>query len=153
MQQRYLSIWFKYLLPNHLAISRPELKEIPLIIATQERGRQLVKYCNALAIQQGIKTGMSVADARALVPDIILENYNEGSEKQLLKELGEWCIRFSPAIAIDGDDGLFIDITGCCHLWNGEAPYLRDLLERLKSKGYQVRAAIADTIGTAWAIA
>lgn len=96
MQKRYLSIWFKYLLPDALAILRPELKELPLIIVVKERGRQLVKYCNDIALKEGIKTGITVADARALVPDIILEDYEEGSERQLLKELGEWCIRFRP---------------------------------------------------------
>ncbi|ADY51893.1 DNA repair nucleotidyltransferase/DNA polymerase [Pseudopedobacter saltans DSM 12145] len=153
MQKRYLSIWFKYLLPDALAILRPELKELPLIIVVKERGRQLVKYCNDIALKEGIKTGITVADARALVPDIILEDYEEGSERQLLKELGEWCIRFSPAVAIDGNDSLLIDLSGCSHLWNGEIPYLKDLLNRLKAKGYHVRGAIADTIGAAWAIA
>lgn len=153
MQRRYLSIWFKYLLPDHLAVSRPELKEIPLIIAIQERGVQLVRYCNAPARLQGIRPGITVADARALVPDIILEDYQENSEVLLLRELGEWCIRFSPIVAIDGTDGLLIDLTGCSHLWKGEVPYLRDLLDRLKTKGYQVRGAIACSRGTAWAIA
>lgn len=153
MQRRYLSVWFKYLLPDHLAVSRPELKEFPLVITVQERGRQLVKYCNVPASKAGIRAGMTLADARALVSDIIPEDYQEGGEQLLLKELGEWCIRFSPIVAIDGNDGLLIDLTGCSHLWKGEVPYLRDLLDRLMAKGYQVRGAIADTIGAAWAIA
>ena len=46
-----------------------------------------------------------------------------------------------------------MDVTGCAHLWGGEINYIRDIQLRLKSKGYDVRAAIADSIGTAWAIA
>jgi protein ImuB len=153
MQKRYLSLWFKQLLTDQLTIANPSLNEAPLVIAIKDRGRQSVKTCNNFALKQGIKRGMSVADAKALVPDVVVEDNVEGTEQLLLKDLGEWCIRFSPIVAIDEPDGLLMDITGCCHLWQGEAPYLRELLTRLKKKGYQVRGAIADTIGAAWAVA
>jgi protein ImuB len=43
-------------------------------------------------------------------------------------------------------------VSGCAHLWGGERPYLKDIVTRLRGFGYDVRAAIADTIGTAWAV-
>lgn len=153
MQKRYLSLWFKQLLTDHLTIANPLLKEAPLVIAVKERGKQLVKTCNSFALAQGIKPRMSIADARALVPDVVLEDDIAGAEQLSLKDLGEWSIRFSPTVAIDEPDGLLMDITGCCHLWQGEAPYLRELLVRIREKGYQVRGAIADTAGVAWAVA
>ncbi|WP_017259528.1 Y-family DNA polymerase [Pedobacter arcticus] len=153
MQKRYLSLWFKQLLTDQLAIANPSLNEAPLVIAIKERGRQSVKCYNNFALKQGIKPGMSIADVKALVPDVVVEDDEEGTERHLLKDLAEWCIRFSPIVAIDEPDGLLIDLTGCCHLWQGEVPYLRELLTRLRKKGYQVRGAIADTAGAAWAIA
>lgn len=153
MQKRYLSLWFKQLLTDQLIIADPSLKEVPLIIAVKERGKQLVKACNNFALNQNISLGMSLADARALVPDVVVEDAVAGAEYLLLKELGEWCIRFSPLVTIDEPDGLLMDISGCCHLWGGEAPYLRELLTRIRIKGYQVRGAIADTAGVAWAVA
>lgn len=153
MQRRYLSIWFRQLLPDWLVSCKPELKDSMIVFAENERGRQLVKHCNALATAQGIRPGITVADARALAQGIELIDYEAESEYKLLKELGEWCIRFSPLVAIDEPDGLLIDLSGCSHLWKGETPYLRDLLNRLKVKGYRVRGAIADTMGAAWAIA
>lgn len=62
-------------------------------------------------------------------------------------------MRFSPAVALDGDDGLFLDITGTDHLWGGEAAMLVDLVARLARWGVPARAAIADTAGAAWALA
>ena len=76
-----------------------------------------------------------------------------GLSERLLRRMAEWCIRFSPCIAVDGDDGLIIDATGCSHLWGGDKFYLEDIIARFQKHGYIVRAAIADTIGTAWAVA
>src|SRR5204862_2246837 len=50
-------------------------------------------------------------------------------------------------------DGLFLDITGCAHLFGGEAGLLADLTGRLRRFGLSPRLAIADTPGAAWALA
>jgi protein ImuB len=46
-----------------------------------------------------------------------------------------------------------MDATGVAHLWGGEMKYINDIHLRLKNRGYDVRATIADSVGTAWAIA
>ena len=78
---------------------------------------------------------------------------SQDSPSKLLKGIAEWCIRYTPAVAIDPPDGLILDVTGCAHLWGGEKQYLTEILKRFKDFGYDVRAAMADTIGTAWAVA
>lgn len=70
-----------------------------------------------------------------------------------LEALCDWCARFSPAVALDPPDGLFLDISGVDHLWGGEAAMMDDLLARLAAGGAPVRAAVADTPGGAWALA
>src|SRR6185369_11899727 len=50
-------------------------------------------------------------------------------------------------------DGLLLDITGCQRLFRGEANLLNQLLGALHALGFHARAAIADTIGAAWAVA
>jgi len=62
-------------------------------------------------------------------------------------------VRFSPAVALDGTDGLFLDITGVSHLWDGEAAMLDDLLARLAGNGIRAQGVVADTPGAAWALA
>src|SRR6185436_12888803 len=73
--------------------------------------------------------------------------------QQLLSNIAEWCIRFTPAVAIDAPDGLLLDASGCAHLWGGEQQYLTAIHKRFAAFGYDVRIAMADTIGAAWAIA
>ncbi len=50
------------------------------------------------------------------------------------------------------ETGLFLDITGCAHLFGGEAALLGDLKARLKGFGIGARLALADTPGAAWAL-
>ena len=89
----------------------------------------------------------------ALVPDLVTADHDPQADRTALEALSDWCVRFSPAVALDGDDGLFLDITGTDHLWGGEAAILADLLARLARWGVPARAAVADTPGAAWALA
>src|SRR5690606_15146343 len=97
--------------------------------------------------------GMAVAAARALAPSLQVLPDEPGHGDRLLKALARWSLRYTPVVAPDPPDGLGFDRTGGAHLWGGERPYLEDITATLESKGYNVRAAIADTIGTAWAVA
>jgi len=152
MQKRYMSIWFPYLTTDWLSIRQPELRHKPFVFAAAERGRKIIKAISPAAEIQGIEVNVPLADAKAIVPDLEVFDHKNGRENRLLKAIGEWCIRYSPIVAVDNLDGLFLDISGCTHLWGGEGNYLKEITTRLQSKGYHVRAAIADTVGTAWAI-
>lgn len=153
MSRRYMSIWFRYLTTDWQVIRRQELKGLPFVFAFPVKGRMLVMALNAEAKNLGVNSGMAVADARALVPDLEVLDDKADRGAKLLKGLGEWCIRYSPLVSLDAPDGLILDVSGCTHLWGGESAYLDEIRNRLQGKGYQVRAAIADTIGAAWAIA
>lgn len=70
-----------------------------------------------------------------------------------MKILADWCGRYTPWTNIDGADGLWLDITGCAHLFGGEAGLVDDLVRRLRDLGFTARLGLADTAGAAWAIA
>jgi protein ImuB len=152
MEKRFVYIWFRHLTSDQLTIRKPELCGQPFVLATPERGRMVIKAVNSLALVHGIEMGMVLADARALLPSLQVFEDNPLRAGKLLRALAEWCLRYTPLVAVDEPDGLIFDITGCAHLWGGERSYLKDILERLRGKGYNVRAGVADTIGTAWAI-
>jgi protein ImuB len=155
MQKRYVSIWFRHLLADWQLIRRPELKEVPFVFAAPDHGRNMITAVSPLASAQGIEVGMKAADAKAICPDLEVLDDKAGRATSLLKAIGEWCIRYSPTVMVDdfSTDGLFMDISGCSHLWGGEREYLKEIVSRLKTKGYTVRLAMADTPGAAWAIA
>jgi protein ImuB len=153
MKKRFVSIWFRHLTTDWLTLRRPALRNVPFVFAEKDHSRLLITAANTIAEAQGVFCGMVAADAKTIVPNLqVIEGQPVQADK-LLNGLGEWCIRYSPFIAVDAPDGLILDISGCAHLWGGEPAYLKEIVIRLKSKGYDVRAAMADTIGAAWATA
>lgn len=118
-----------------------------------EHGRMVVRASSQSLTKEGILPGMVVADVRAILPSVEVFPEDTVAEEKLLKDLAEWCLRYSPIVATDSPDGLILDISGCPHLWGGELRYLQSITARFCKGGYDVRAAIADTTGTAWAVA
>lgn len=96
---------------------------------------------------------MSLADARAIQPDLAVIEADPEEDARTLDRIAAWCERFTPIVVLDPPDGLFLDITGCGHLFGDEAA-LRDMLcARLEAQGFAARAALAPTPGAAWALA
>ncbi|MDO6430342.1 DNA polymerase Y family protein [Flavitalea sp. BT771] len=152
MHRRFMTIWFRHLTTDWLAIRQPALRQIPFVLAENVHGRKVITAANILAQRQGIDCGMVVADARAIFPSLeVLDDVPDRAEK-LLMALARWTVRYTPVTAIDPPDGLILEVTGCAHLWGGEAAYLQEITTRLATLGYDVRAAMAGTIGAAWAM-
>lgn len=153
MAKRYVVIWFRHLVTDWMVRRHPEWQEVPFVFAASDHGRMMITAASKAAEAEGLSTGMRVADAKAILPEIQVLDARPGLEEKLLRSLGEWCIRYTPVVAIDLPDGLILDISGCAHLWGGEHAYLKEIVTKLRASGYDARAAMADTIGAAWAIA
>jgi protein ImuB len=74
----------------------------------------------------------------------------ENAEKPAdLQTLALWCQCYSPLTAVSPPDGIFIDITGCAHLFGGENLLRGAILRRFPG----ARIAIADTAAASWGLA
>ena len=131
---------------------------------TAERGQLSLAAVNAGAEAAGLTPGLPLAEARALLPALSTAPHEPETDARAIARLAAWCGRYSPWTAPcstaegtgrgpGGGAGVLIDVSGCCHLFGGEAALLEDLQARLTSLGYAARAAMADTIGAAWAMA
>jgi protein ImuB len=154
--KRIVSVWLPFLATDRLCRSGGWDKQRPLVTATAATQRHLVAV-NRAALRAGLKPGMTVADAQAVVPFLQLAPADPQGERSLLERLAEGCLCYTPwAVAdpwtdsLDGG-GLVLDIGGCAHLMGGEEALLDDLLGRLRRLGFTARAAVADTTGAAWA--
>jgi len=96
---------------------------------------------------------MPLADALSFFPGLVTTAAEPAEDTVALRQLAEWCGRYSPWTAPDGTDGVRIEITGSAHLWGGERVLTIDLKTRLDRQGIAVRIVIADTLGAAWAAA
>lgn len=152
MAKRYAVLWFPFLLTDWYTKYNPQQAGTPFVFATPVRGRMCVSAVNPLAAQFGVVPNMVVADARAAIPKLGVLQDKPLRKEKLLKEMGLWCMRYTPFVSVDTTDFLILDITGCAHLWGGEETYLQEIHLQLKQKGYEVRIGIASTIEAAWAI-
>ena len=125
---------------------RPDL---PLVTVA---GRVLMAV-DAVAAGLGLRPGMKLAQAQALVPGLVVHDADPAGDAAALLRLAWWCLRYAPLVADDRPDGLWIDVSGSAHLYGGETWLLRDLLRRLSSRGLTVYAAVADTPAVAHAVA
>lgn len=130
-----------------------EGEEGPFALLITERAVRRLYAVNAAARALGLFPGQKAADAAALVPELDTADADLEGDAAALTALSDWCVRFSPAVALDEADGLFLDITGVSHLWDGEAAMLADLLTRLAGNDIPARGVVADTPGAAWALA
>jgi protein ImuB len=153
MSKRFISIWFPYLTTDWHVRKQPFLKDKPFVLKAIVRNRVVITAANSLALSQGIRKNMVLADAKALYPSLHVIDDKPTLTTQLPDRIAEWCIRFTPSAAADYPNGIILDATGCTHLWGSEEAYLKDITSRLSQRGYTVRAAMADTIGCAWAVA
>jgi protein ImuB len=152
MQRRYVTIWFRYFKTDWFTRRNPALAGKPLVVYAAQHGRMVITAANQLAEQHGIYEGTVLADARAIIPSLQTVEDKPEQFQKIIAQFAEWFIRYSPTVAVDGNDGLIIDATGCAHLWGGEEKYLHDISNRLKNSGYGIRIAMAGTIGSAWAV-
>lgn len=130
-----------------------EVFPTPFALLTTERAVRRLYAVDAGAAALGLYPGQKATDAGALCPELVTAEADPEGDLEALQALADWCVRFSPAVAVDAPDGLILDITGVSHLWQGEAAMLDDLLARLAANGVPARGAIADTAGAAWALA
>jgi len=133
-----------------------ESRRCVLLVRTVANRQTLASACPR-AVRAGVKPGMTLAHARALLPrrdgePQVLE-HDPPCDRQALARLARWATRFAPNAQADGDDGLLMDVTGCDRLYRGERNLLGQLLDALARLGFTATAVIAPTFGAAWALA
>lgn len=108
-----------------------------------------------VAAARGLYVGQRLADARALIPGLHTAAAAPAADTEALGHLADWCHRYTPWVATDGIEngtaGVILDITGCAHLFGGEAALIDDLQNRLSRFAVTARAVTADTPAAAYA--
>lgn len=133
---------------------RPGCAEPPVVTAHRVDGRDLVHAANAAARARGVEPGMWLTQARVIVAGLHILPADPEGDRAALKDLAiALARRWAPTVAVSGEDGLFIDLTGVSHLHGGEEAFAGRLVRLLARLGYTARVAVADTAGAAWALA
>ena len=146
----------------HLAADRARRDDLDIAAAGDERPLALTQRVGASVLVEracpraercGVRAGMTLGQAQALAPGLRAQPSAAHRDEALLLRLAHWALRFSPAVEPCAPDALLLDITGCAHLFGGEAPLARQLIGGLAQQGLHARAGVADTVGAAYALA
>ena len=104
---------------------------------------RLAAWCERYTPLAGVDLPLRGSEARAVF-------HSNGSEARAALPLHGSEAR---AVFHSNEYGLWLDITGCAHRFDGELELAQDLQHRLSRNGLLARCAIADTPGAAWALA
>jgi len=122
------------------------------LVGTEARGLVLTAV-NARAEANGLYPGLGLADARAICPHLLTLPSAPDRDEATLRALARLCVRYSPTLNTEGEDGLWLDITGVPHLFGGEAELLASIAQEFQSLGFNAQLALAPTLGAAHALA
>jgi protein ImuB len=124
----------------------------PCVVVGRLNNALQIIALNDAAARFGLEPGLPLANARAICPEVRVFDADGAADAALLEAVADWCDRFTPLVALDPPHGLLLDISGCAHLFGGEAAMLRTLCASLARQGFVVNAAIAGTAACARAM-
>lgn len=130
-----------------------ESDSLPLVLVGKSENALRIFFVDEKAGELGIHPGLSLSDARARVSELEVIEADEAADRMLLASIADWCDRFTPLVAFDPPHGLFLDISGCAHLFGGERATGERIVSELRSKGFTTHYAIAGTAAATRAIA
>lgn len=132
----------------------PARRKAALLAITQRHSNTLsVTAVSEAAWQAGVRPGMTLASARAIVPDLEAAPQNEAEELAALHSVAQVAYGFSPRIGVLRPDALLVDATGCDRLHGGEQALASKLAAAVEGIGYTASIAMADHSGVALAMA
>jgi protein ImuB len=152
-RRRILSLWLPRLpidrikrqLARNSAAPAKDFNDDPSIVVAKQNNALQISALDDAAARLGLDIGLPLANARAICPHLRVFDANEVADTETLDNIADWCDRFTPLVALDPPHGLFLDITGCAHLFGGEAALMRLVCDVLTARGFAVSAAIAGT--------
>ena len=126
--RRYLSVWLKRLPTDRLARRSSAPDDAPLVVVASVKSALRITALNAAAARLGLIAGVALADARAMYPALAAADADPEADAKLLEAIADWCDRYTPLAGLDAPDGILLDVTGCAHLFGGEAALCRWLI-------------------------
>lgn len=155
--RRYLALVFPWLPIERLRADRPHLfvarDDAPIAFTETVGGAVRLAAVDLAAARIGLQPGLTLADARAQVPELEVFAHDPHADLDWLERLADGCARYTPTVALDPPDGLTLDIAGCVHAFDTERRLAADVEARMGRRGILVRYAFGDTPHAARALA
>ncbi|MCE9670241.1 DNA polymerase Y family protein [Myxococcus stipitatus] len=133
-------------------LESPELAGRPFALMEESRGQRRVVVASTTALKAGVRPGMTVTAATALVPELRHFPYRPDEEARALTALGEALLCLGPGFQLSAPDGLWLD-AGAAHLSGGEPGLCARALEVCAGLGYRAHGVVASEAFTSRVLA
>ncbi len=153
---RVICVWFPNWPIQRLRHEQPVLERPEIVLHGVQSQRPVVTHSTPGAERRGVRAGLPLSEARALVPRAVFLPADEAADIAALRMLALECQRFSPLVGLEEGPrptSLLAHVEGCTHLWGGEPTFLEHVGAYWEDRGFNVQLALADSVGAAWALA
>jgi protein ImuB len=133
-------------------LEEPGLAGLPLALVHEAKGAQRVAFASGTAQRDGVRAGMTLTAARALLPALRDAPFDVEAETRALSSVAEGFLRFTPAFMLSAPDGLWLDASASS-LFGGEAGLVEKVEAQARAGGYRARVVLASELFTARALA
>jgi DNA polymerase-4 len=126
--------------------SEVDIRKIPSVIGGDESSRHgIVLAKSPIAKKMGIKTAMSLYEARKICPDIKVFKSDYKWYQEESKKLMEYLSTFSPSLEQFSIDECFLDLTGTNYLYKDYIELANTIKDNIKKNfGFTVNIGIAN---------
>jgi DNA polymerase-4 len=120
-------------------ISRPDLRDRPVVVAAARSGRSRVLSVSREARSEGIFKGMSLQKARTCCPGLTVLPPDPKAAEQVCRELARVAARYTPCYESARPGHLYLDLTGTQRLWgaakDAACRFRKEIQNRLRLSG------------------
>ena len=112
-----------------------------------------IQVANSLAAQGGVKAGMRLTAALALLPWLQRRERDRDAEARALERLAGWSLQFTPKVSLQQPQALLLEIGGSLRYFGGLEALQGRVRTGLEALGYHHVIGIAPTPTGTWLLA
>lgn len=126
--------------PEQLSLS---LGGRPLTPEAELPASEPLAAVNREAERFGVRARQTIAEASALVSQLVVVKVKQLEVERALGSLAEVALGYGATVALAAPDTVWVDITGSAHLFGGEEALALDLAERVRELGHRAKVAVS----------
>lgn len=151
--RRILCLWFPRLGAERILRSTHYDPDIPFAVIQNKGSAQVLWSLSQAASAAGLNHDQPLQDAQAMCHNLVTRLHNPPCEAMFLTRVRRWAGKYSPWVGAIAPNSLVLDVTGCAHLFGGEAGLATQIEQECRSLRLSVRIGLTDTLGASWALA
>jgi len=117
----------------------------PRAIVLQEGARRRIMACNSCAADSGVRAGLALKNAYALVPGLITSDFDETAQQAHLEQLTLWALQYSSRVTPEPPDLIMLEIAASLKLFGGLEALLKRLVTEAVEQHVRLSTGIAPT--------